>query len=266
MKAAPAAAPNSRSRKIARSSIGARERASIKTNAGSSKAATTNDQITSGSFHAVIPPREIPSTSPVRPSTKATVPGRSSPRTASGRASSRNTNPPHNAPSSPNGTLNQNTHGHEIDTSAPPRTGPKTSPTAATIVFVPIATPSCERGNASVTSAAAFANRNAPPTPCRIRHRMSCVASSAKPAPSDAAANTTNPPTYARFRPKRSDSRPAVSTSTVDAIMYARITHTSESTPACNDRSRSGRAMISVPELIVASSIPRLVHESAHHL
>ena len=31
-------------------------------------------------------------------------------------------------------------------------------------------------------------------------------------------------------------------------------------------RSRSGSAMISVPELIVASSIPRLVHDRAHHL
>ena len=133
-------------------------------------------------------------------------------------------------------------------------------------MFVPIAIPSCERGNASVTSAAAFANRNAPPTPCSTRQRMSSVTSPAKPAPSDAAANTTNPPTYARLRPKRSDSRPAVSTSTVEAIMYARITQTSDSTPACRERSRSGKAMISVPELIVASSIPRLVHDSAHHL
>ena len=33
-----------------------------------------------------------------------------------------------------------------------------------------------------------------------------------------------------------------------------------------SDRSRSGRAMISVPELIVASSIPSDVQESAHHL
>ena len=34
----------------------------------------------------------------------------------------------------------------------------------------------------------------------------------------------------------------------------------------CSARSRSGSAMISVPELIVASSMPRLVQESAHHL
>jgi hypothetical protein len=34
----------------------------------------------------------------------------------------------------------------------------------------------------------------------------------------------------------------------------------------CSERSRSGNAMISVPELIVTSSIPRLVQDSAHHL
>ena len=90
--------------------------------------------------------------------------------------------------------MNQNTHGQSIATSAPPSTGPSTSPIAATIVFVPIATPSCSRGNASVTSAAALANRNAAPMPCRMRQRMSCVASAEKPAPSDAAAKTTKPP------------------------------------------------------------------------
>ena len=31
-------------------------------------------------------------------------------------------------------------------------------------------------------------------------------------------------------------------------------------------RSRSGSAIISVPELMVASSIPRLVHDRVHHL
>ena len=115
--------------------------------------------------------------------------------------------------------MNQKTHGHAIATSAPPSTGPITSPTAATIVFVPIASPSWRRGNASVTSAAAFANRNAPPIPCRMRQTISSVPLEANPAPSDASANTRNPSTYAVFRPKRSDSRPAVSTSTVETIM-----------------------------------------------
>jgi hypothetical protein len=91
--------------------------------------------------------------------------------------------------------LNQKTQCHEIETSAPPSTGPSTSPTAATIVFVPIATPSCSRGNASVTSAAALAKMNAAPTPWTIRHRISSVPEPAKPAPSDVSAKTRKPPT-----------------------------------------------------------------------
>ena len=55
-------------------------------------------------------------------------------------------------------------------------------------------------------------------------------------------------------------------TSTVDAMMYAMITQTSSSRLVWSARSRFGRAMISVPELTVASSIPKLVHEIAHHL
>ena len=110
-------------------------------------------------------------------------------------ASSFSTIAPQAAAASPSGTLNQNTHCHEIETSAPPSTGPSTRPIAATIVLVPIARPSWRFGNASVTSAAALANRNAAPIPCATRHRISCVPSAAKPAPNEASENATNPPT-----------------------------------------------------------------------
>ena len=113
----------------------------------------------------------------------------------SGLASSRSTSAAHRLLASPSGTLNQNTQCQEIDTSAPPRTGPSTSPTAATIVLVPIARPSWRLGKASVTSAAELANRKAPPTPWRIRQRMSSVPLPANPAPSEAAVNTRKPPT-----------------------------------------------------------------------
>ena len=52
----------------------------------------------------------------------------------------------------------------------------------------------------------------------------------------------------------------------VEAIMNARITHTSVRSPTPRAFSRSGSAITSVPELMVASSIPRLVQLSAHHL
>ncbi len=122
-------------------------------------------------------------------------------------------------PSSANGTLNQNTQCQEMSTSAPPSTGPITSPTAATIVLVPIATPSCSRGNASVTIAAALANRKEPPIPCRTRQTINSVPPLEKPAPSDAMANAMKPPIKAFLRPNWSDRRPALSTNTVDAIM-----------------------------------------------
>ena len=115
--------------------------------------------------------------------------------------------------------MNQKTHGHAIATSAPPSTGPITSPIAATIVFVPIASPSSFLGKASVTSAAAFAKSNAPPMPCSTRQRISCVPLPEKPAPSDASEKMRKPSTYAFLRPNRSVSRPAVSTSTVETIM-----------------------------------------------
>ena len=70
-----------------------------------------------------------------------------------------------------------------------------TSPTAAIMVLVPMARPSCSRGKASVTSAAALANRKAAAMPCTMRHRISSVPLPAKPAPSDASAKAMKPPT-----------------------------------------------------------------------
>ena len=146
------------------------------------------------------------------------VPSRSSPCSFARPDISCRTSHAHAAPPRANGTLNQKIQCQEISTSAPPSTGPITSPIAATIVFVPIASPSSFFGNASVTSAAELAKRKAPPIACSIRQRISCVPLSANPAPSDAAANTTKPRTYALLRPNRSESRPAVSTNTVETI------------------------------------------------
>ena len=77
-----------------------------------------------------------------------------------------------------------------------------------------------------LSGAPAFANTNAPPIPCRIRHRISAVPDPANPAPSDAIVNTARPAMNSRRRPNWSARRPAGSISTVLATMYARITHT----------------------------------------
>ncbi len=206
-------------RKSERSSIGDVTWRSITTKSGSRTIAATKPPITSGSSQPVSAPFDSASTSPVSPRTNVAFPSRSSPRSFPRPDISCRTSSAQPEPSSPSGTLNQKTQLHEISTSAPPSTGPITSPTAAIIVFVPIASPSSSFGNASVTSAAAFAKRNAAPTPCSTRQRISCVPLPEKPAPSDASENATKPSTYAFFRPKRSDSRPAASTSTVETIM-----------------------------------------------
>ena len=77
MKAAALAAAKRRLRKICRSSIGARERRSIATHSGNSTPAVIRLTITMVSFQPLSPPRETPSTRPVRPSTKVLVPSTS---------------------------------------------------------------------------------------------------------------------------------------------------------------------------------------------
>ena len=130
----------------------------------------------------------------MRPTTKVLGPEHVEAAELSGLASSRRTRAPQAAPARAKGTLNQKTQCQEIATSAPPSTGPSTSPIAATIVLAPIARPSSSFGNASVTSAAAFANRKAEPIPAgpatgsARRHRGEARASEAR-------ANMTNPPT-----------------------------------------------------------------------
>ena len=143
----------------------------------------------------------------------------SKPRTGSREESSRRISAAQRPPASASGTLNQKTHCQEIATRAPPSTGPMTSPIAATIVFVPIARPSCSCGKASVTRAGPLAKMKAPPTPWRMRQRISSVPFEDVPAPSEAKAKRRKAPTKAVLRPKRSESRPAVSTRTVEEIM-----------------------------------------------
>ncbi len=122
------------------------------------------------------------------------LPSTSYPRISSGFESSRRISAPHAAPARPSGTLNQKTQCQEMPTSTPPSTGPIARPIAATIVLVPIARPSSLWGKASVTSAAALANRKAEPIPCSTRHTISTSAFGEKPAPSEASANTMKPP------------------------------------------------------------------------
>ncbi len=56
-----------------------------------------------------------------------------------------------------------------IGASSPPRTSPTNMPLTPTMLLIPSAIPRWLAGNASVTIAAEFASRKAPPTPCTRR-------------------------------------------------------------------------------------------------
>ena len=165
-------------------------------------------------------PCETASTRPVSPTTKVAVPAQVEPaprvgrgqlaqdQRAPGRAgeAERHVEPEHPLP--------------RIATSAPPSTGPRTRPIAATIVLVPIARPSCSRGKASVTSAAALANRNARADPLQDppQDQLRAVGREAR-AERGGGERDEAPDVGAACGRTGRDSRPAVSTSTVEAIM-----------------------------------------------
>ena len=208
----------------------------------------------------------MPSTRPVRPTRNVTVPSRSKLVSSSREVNSRRIRAAQALPARASGTLNQNTQCQEMATSAPPSTGPITSPTAATIVFVPIASPSCSRGKASVTIAAALANRTRPPIPWMMRHRIARSVAGESGAQRgqreqhEAADEGLLSPELVGQPPRRPARAPSRRSCAQGSPTRARADSYAGSARG------SGSAMISVPELIVARSIPRLVQDSAHHL
>ena len=94
-------------------------------------------------------------------------------------------------------------------------------PAIAAIEFTLRAVPRWLAGNASVTMAAAFANKNAPPIPCTTRQMISHIAPSAPciqvtVRKIEATLKIAKPRVYIRTRPNMSPSRPNDTTSTAD--------------------------------------------------
>ena len=96
-------------------------------------------------------------------------------------------------PISPIGRLNQKTVCQPKVVSQPPRIGPMIRPAPTTIALMPRARPSSRRGNASVTSAAELAIRNAPPTPWTSRAATSSSADGASAQATEATVNSAKP-------------------------------------------------------------------------
>ena len=123
---------------------------------------------------------------------------------------------PRAEPIRPSGTLNQKTHGQAIATSAPPSTGPITSPTARAWRSSPSRARALARECVGDESCGVREEEGATDALQRRARESARVPLPAKPAPNEARVKTRKPRTYACFRPKRSESRPAVSTSTVE--------------------------------------------------
>ena len=94
-------------------------------------------------------------------------------------------------------------------------------PAMAAIELMPSAVPRWVAGNASVRMAVELANRNAPPMPCTIRHRISHSAAAVPCCQvmvrkSEPTVKIAKPMLYIRTRPNMSPSRPKLTTSTAD--------------------------------------------------
>src|SRR5467141_658018 len=100
----------------------------MSTNAGMNTAAAASPPSTTGEPQPEMPPLEMPSTSPVRPTRNVSVPSASNLVSVSRPVSSLRISQAQALPARASGTLNQNTQPQPKVTSAPPSTGPMTRP------------------------------------------------------------------------------------------------------------------------------------------
>ena len=78
----------------------------------------------------------------------------------------------HTVPKRPTGTEIRNTSRQSIGARIPPSTRPTNIPLTPTMLLMPSAIPRWFCGNASVMIAAAFASRQAPPSPWTMRNTI----------------------------------------------------------------------------------------------
>ena len=127
----------------------------------------------------------------------------------------------HTVPNTPIGAETRKIRCQFTGARTPPRMRPMNDPAMAAIEFTLRAVPRWLAGNASVTMAAALANKNAPPMPCTTRQMISHIAPSAPciqvtVRKIEATLKIAKPRVYIRTRPNMSPSRPNDTTSTAD--------------------------------------------------
>jgi len=111
--------------------------------------------------------------------------------------------------------LIQKIHGQEMPcTTAPPTSGPSTTPRPVTAPNIPSAFGRCCGGNPALSRASPSGNIIAAPAPCTARKAISQPMPGASAQPTDPAVNNPMPAVNIRRRPNRSPSAAPVISST----------------------------------------------------
>ena len=217
MKATTFAPKNVRSRKNLKSTIGARRRGSITTNATRPTAAIAKSANTRVEPQPQPLPSTRASTSAASPIVNVATPGTSISRIAVSSRDSRTANSVTAIAATATGTLSK-----KIDcqltssTRNPPTTGPMASAIAETPAQVPIARPRSCASNALVMIDSVAGIMKPEPTPCTARKAISQVSLCDSAIMKLASPKMVTPTRNIRRRPNRSPRRPPVTSRTAN--------------------------------------------------
>jgi len=154
---------------------------------------------------------------------------------------------------------------HETcSTRKPPTTGPTASASALTPAHVPMALPRSAGGKAWETIDSVAGIMNAPPTPCTARQATSHASLWASAMSPLATAKTTTPTRNIRTRPNRSPRRPAVTSRTANASVYALTVHSRPDSVVCRSRWIDGSATLTTVLSSIAMNRAQHIAPSTH--
>src|SRR5262249_13177854 len=147
-----------------------------------------------------------------------------------------------------------------------PSAGPTAAASAPTAPQMLTAIARFSRGNAASTSASDAGSSIAAPTPCSTRDPTSIVGNCASAHSADDAVKIAAPHRNTRLRPTRSATRPAVTSSAPNTIVYALRTHERSAFEAVANVSRiSGNATYRIVVSSETANTARLVSASTRH-
>src|SRR6266851_2473801 len=200
---------------------------------------------------------------PLKPAVASTAPIQSSLRESASSLLSGTFHKAISTVATASGTFRKKTHRHDpCCTSHPYCTVPIDIVIAVNPNHVQIAAPLLSSENDALIRARLPGTSKAPPTPCRLRARISCRISPAAPHHTEASANTTTPAVKTLRLPYRSPSEPPTSSSAERNSAYASTTHCTSAPLACSPVCRAGRATLTTVLSINAMLDPSTVATS----